>query len=84
MWCAIMLRVILGGLFVSAILAGNFASSGNDRKQGIKISEKADALDYTITGNTFDDKHIAHWKRRNEQYHECGECAFETQPYPGD
>ena len=41
-------------------------------------------IDPVVTGQTVNDDYIEEWESLREKYLECGSCAIEPQPYPGD
>lgn len=41
-------------------------------------------IDPVVTGQTVNDDYIEEWETLREKYLECGSCAIEPQPYPGD
>jgi len=41
-------------------------------------------IDPIVTGQTLNDDYMDEWETQREKYLECGSCAVEPQPYPGD
>jgi len=48
------------------------------------ISTETQEIDPVVTGQTVNDDYIEEWETLREKYLECGSCAIEPQPYPGD
>jgi len=47
-------------------------------------AEDVQEIDPIVTGQTVKDDYIDEWEALREKYLECGKCAIEPQPYPGD
>jgi len=79
-----MFRFVIFGVAVSAILVSSEKSGQNLQLTHVDLSFYAQEIDPIVLGEAISESHRNAWKLQNAKYLECGLCAVEYQPFPGD
>jgi len=79
-----MFRFVIFGVAVSAILTSSDESGQSLPEMDAELVVYGQEVDPIILGETISQSHREAWKLQNAKYIECGLCAVEHQPFPGE